>query len=103
MEWGHEEAQKQESARGGTWPARWLGQQRGQTTVQPRKWPQGRSGQKPEEDNRRAAQRAATAPGSQKEFIETLIEAICARFGERAIGLGDCGFRDEGLRHARRA
>jgi hypothetical protein len=36
-------------------------------------------------------------------LIQTLIEAICARFGERAIGLGERGFRDEGLQHARTA
>jgi len=103
MEWVHEKTQTQESARGGTWPARWLGPQRGQTTRQPRKWPQGRSGQKPQENDRRPAQRAAAAPGSQKEFIQTLIEAICARFGERVIGLGERGFRSEGLGNARTA
>jgi hypothetical protein len=68
--------------------------------VTARQWPQGRPGQKPQEENRRTAQRAAAPPGSQKEFIETLIEAICARFGERAIGLGERGFRDESLHHA---
>jgi hypothetical protein len=103
MEWGYEESQKQESARGGTWPARRFGPQRGQAAGQLRKWPQGRSGQKPQQDDRRPPQRAASAPGSQKELIQTLIEVICARFGERAIGLGERGFRSEGLRHARTA
>jgi hypothetical protein len=103
MEWVDEKTQTQESARGGTWPARWLGPQRSETARQPRKWPQGRPGQKPQEDSRCPAQRAAAAPGSQKEFIQKLIDAICARFGERAIGLGEGGFRSEGLRHARTA
>jgi hypothetical protein len=94
---------KAQSARGGTWPARRFGPQRGQAAGQPRKWPYGRSAQKPQEDDRRPAQRAAAAPGSPKELIQTLIEAICTRFGERASGLGERGFRSEGLRHARTA
>ena len=92
-----EEATK-ESARGGAWAAGRIGAQRGQATRQSGKWPQGRSGQKPQEDDRRPAQRAAA--GAQKEFIQALIEAIRSRFGERAIGLGERGFSSDGLRHA---
>jgi len=65
----------------------------------------GRKGgmvKKPQEKNRRTPQCAASAPRAQKEIIEILIAAICARFGEAAIGLGDDG-RGEGLTHARTA
>ncbi len=103
MEWDNEEAKRQEFARGGAWPARRPRPQRGQTARQPRKWSQGRTGQKPQEENRRPPQRAASAAGSRKEVIDTVIAAICARFGDRAIGLGERGFRGEGLLHERTA
>ena len=44
-----EEAGAQESTRGGAWQIGRVGPQRGQTAGQPRKWAQGRLGQKPQE------------------------------------------------------
>jgi hypothetical protein len=93
MERGHEEEETQESSRGGAWQARWLGAQRGQTPRQPRKWPQGRPGQKPQKGNCRPPQCAASAPRSPQEAIEVVIASIRARFGDGAIGLGDHGIR----------
>jgi hypothetical protein len=98
MERRHEEAKTQESSRGGSWQVGWVGPQRGQAACQPRKWPQGRARQKPEEESRRAAQRAATAARSPEELIETVIASIRARFGDWAIGLGDHGIRFVGGR-----
>ena len=88
-----DEGATQESSRGGSWQIRWAGSERGQAGCQPRKRPQGRRGQKPQEDNRSAAQRAASAARSPEEIIETVIAAIRARFGDCAIGLGDHGIR----------
>ncbi len=59
MELSHEETE--ESSRGGSWQVGWTGPQRGQTARQPRKWPEGRPGQKPQEESRSATQRAAAA------------------------------------------
>src|SRR5260370_41445961 len=93
MERGHEEAKTQESPRRGSWQVGWAGAQRGQAAGQPRKWPQGRLGQKPQEENRRPPQRAASAPRSPQKLIETVIASICLRFGDSAIGLGVRGIR----------
>jgi hypothetical protein len=98
MERGYEEAKTQESSRGGAWQVGWTGAKRGQAAGQPRKWPQGRSGQKPQEENRGPAQRPATAARSPEELIETVITSIRARFGDLAIGLGDHGIRFVGGR-----
>ena len=98
MERSDEEGQTQESSRGGAGQVRWARPQRGQAAGQPGKWPQGRFGQKPQEENRRPAQRATTAPRSPETLIEIVIAAICARFGDRAIGRGDCGIRFVGGR-----
>ena len=103
MEWAYEKAKRQESARGGAWPARWPSPQRGQTARQSGKRSQGWPGQKSQEENRRPAQCAASSTGPQKEIIEKVIAAICVRFGEKAIGLGEHGFRGESLPHARTA
>jgi hypothetical protein len=94
----YEEAKTQESSRSGSWQVGWTGPQRGQTACQPRKWPQGRSGQKPQEESRSPAQRAATAARPAEERIETIIASIRARLGEWAIGLGDHGIRFVGIR-----
>jgi hypothetical protein len=59
---------------------------------------QGRSGEKPQEENRGPAQRAAPSPRSPQELIETVIVSIRARFGDWAIGLGDSGIRVAGGR-----
>ena len=98
MERSHEETETQESSRRGSWQVGWAGAQRGQAAGQPRKWPQGRSGQKPQEENRGPAQRAASSARSPQEIIETVIASIRARFGDCAIGLGDHGIRFVGGR-----
>ena len=90
-----DEGATQESSRGGSWQVRWVGAQRGQTACQPRKWAQGRPGQKPQEDHRSSAQRAATSTRSAEELIESVIASIRAKFGDSAIGLGDRGIRHE--------
>jgi hypothetical protein len=104
MERGDEEA-TQESARGSAGPAGWPGAQRSQTAGEPRKWPQGRAGQKPQEAYRRPPQRTASASWTRQEVIQKVIALVRARFGDRAIGLGDRGIRFDGgrredLRHA---
>ena len=98
MERSHEEKETQESSRRGSWPIGWAGAQRGQAEGQSRKWPQGRPGQKPQEESRSPAQRAATAARPPEELIETVIASIRARFGDWAIGLGDNGIRVAGGR-----
>jgi hypothetical protein len=93
MEWGHEEA-TQESSRRGPRQVRRVGPERGQKAGQPRKWPQGRLGQKPQEENCLATQRATpTAGETPKEGVSAAVASIRARFGCRAIGLGYGGIR----------
>jgi hypothetical protein len=48
--------------------------------------------------NRRPPQRATSAPRSPETLIEIVIASICARFGDSAIGRGDCGIRFVGGR-----
>jgi hypothetical protein len=98
MEPMDEEAKRQESACGGSGQVRWARTQRRQAAGQQRKWPQGRLGQKPQEENRRPPQRATSAPRSPEKLIEIVIASICARFGDCAIGRGDCGIRFVGGR-----
>ena len=93
MERSGEEAKTEESARGGVGPIGWLGAQRGQEARQQTKRPQGRPGQKPQEENRSPAQRATPSAGASEEVIENIIASIRARFGDGAIGLGDHGIR----------
>jgi hypothetical protein len=92
MEHGYEETAK-ESARGGTRPAGWIGAQPGKATRQPRKWPEGRPGEKPQETPRCPPQRAAAASRSPQEIIGIVIAVIRARFGPQAIALGNAGIR----------
>ena len=106
MEQGDEDA-TQESARSCPWQSRRIGSQRGQAGGEPRKWPQGRPGQKPQENCCRPTECAASAPWPQ-EVIEIVIASIRARFGDGAIGLGDNGIRftptgGAGVPHARMA
>src|SRR5260370_37989272 len=98
MERSYEETETQESSRGGSWQAGWVGPQRSQAEGQPRKWPQGRSGQEPQEETCSAAQRAASAAWAPKELVNTVIASIRTRFGEFAIGLGERGIRFAGGR-----
>jgi hypothetical protein len=93
MEWGHEEA-TQESSRRGPRQVRRVGPERGQKAGQPRKWPQGRLGQKPQEEHCLATQRATpTAGETPEEGVSAAVASIRARFGYRAIGLGYGGIR----------
>ena len=93
MEWGHEEATP-ESSRGGHRQVRWVGPERGQKAGQPRKWPQGWPGQKPQEENCCPAKRSTSAAGeAPEEGVNAAIASIRARFGRRAIGLGYGGIR----------
>ena len=93
MEWSHEEA-AQESARGGARPLGRLSSERGQKAGEPRKWSQGRPGQKPQEENCRPAKRPPPAAGeAPEEGVSAAIASIRARFGYCAIGLGYGGIR----------
>jgi hypothetical protein len=92
MERAGEEAKTEESPRGSPRQTGRLGAQRGQTARQPRKRPQGWSGQKPQKENCRPPQCAASALWPQ-EIIEIVIASIRARFGDGVIGLGDRGIR----------
>jgi hypothetical protein len=88
-----EKAKAQECSRGGTWRVRLGGAQRGQAMGQPLERPQGRPGQKPEEDHRRAAQRPSAPARASQEVLNAIIALIRARFGDVAIGLGEFGIR----------
>ena len=92
MEWGHEEARK-ESSRGGPRQVRRFSPERGQEAGQPRKWPQGRTGQKPQEKNCRQAQRKTPTTGTPKEGLVAALAVIRLRFGYGAIGVGYGGIR----------
>jgi hypothetical protein len=93
MERIDEEGEAQESSRRGSGQVRWTRPQRGQAAGQSRKWAQGRLGQKPGEDYRGTAQRAAAAAGAAEEVVNMVIALIRARYGESAIGRGDRGIR----------
>jgi hypothetical protein len=95
MERKGEKAKEEESACSSAWSAGWLGPQQGQETSQQRKWPQGRSGQKPQEDFGREAQ-CTPAKAWTPQRLNLLIETIRARFGDYAIGRGDGGIRYSG-------
>ena len=94
MERAREEANTQESARGGARPLGRLSSELGQKAGQPRKWSQGRPGQKPQEENCRPAKRPAPAAGAAPQGgVSAVIASIRARLGYRAIGLGYGGIR----------
>ena len=92
MEWNHEEA-AQESSRRGPRQIRRLSPERGQKAGQPRKWPQGRPGQKPQEESCLATQRPTPAAGTPEEGVSAAVASIRSRFGYRTIGLGHGGIR----------
>ena len=93
MEWNHEEAAQESSRRGARKVGR-LSPERGQTTGEPRKWPQGRPGQKPQEENCRSAKRPPPAARAAPQGrVSAAITSIRARFGSRAIGWGYGGIR----------
>jgi hypothetical protein len=88
MERVDEKPKTKESACGSTGKARGASAQQGQAVGQSGKWPQGRFGQKPEEENCSPSQRATSTPRSPEKLIEIVIASICARFGDCAIGRG---------------
>jgi len=96
MEWGDEEA-TQESTRRGARQIRRFSPKRCQKAGQPREWPQGRPGQKPQEKNRSPAQRQTSTTGEAPEGVSTAVASIRARFGYGAIGLGVGGIRVSAL------
>ena len=99
MERSDEEGQAQESSRGGAGQIRGAGTERGQKASQQGERPQGRFGQKPQEDCRGPAQCAAATPWAAQEAVELLIQFICARYGQPAIGWGDGGIRYRAAGH----
>jgi hypothetical protein len=92
MEWSHEEARK-ESSRSGPRQVRRFSPERSQEAGQPRKWPQGRPGQKPQEANCRPEKRPPPATETPQEGLSSAIAWIRAHFGCGAIGLGYGGIR----------
>jgi hypothetical protein len=100
MEWSDEEGgQAQESSRGSARQIRWPGTERGQATREQGEWPQDRSGQKPQEDRGGSAQFPAATSWAAQEAVNLLIQFICARYGELAIGWGDGGIRYRAVSH----
>ena len=92
MEWNHEEGAQESSRRGPRQVGR-LSPERGQKTGEPRKWPQGRPGQKPQEDYCGQTQRSTAKTRAPQERVSAAISSIRARFGKYAIGFGDLGVR----------
>jgi hypothetical protein len=93
MERSDEEGQAQESSRGGAGQIRGAGTEPSQKARQQGEWPQGRFGQKPQEDPGGAAQCAAATAWAAQEAVNLLIKFICARYGRLAIGWGDGAIR----------
>ena len=89
MERSDEEGQAQESSRGGAGQIGRFSAERGQATREQGERPQGRFGQKPQEDRGGTAQCTAATPWAAQEAVELLIQFICARYGHLAIGWGD--------------
>ena len=99
MERSDEEGQAQESSRGGAGQTRRAGTERSQKTREQGERPQGRFGQKPQEDRGGTAQFPAATPWAAQEAVELLIQFICARYGQPAIGWGDGGIRYRAAGH----
>lgn len=93
MERTCEKATTEEPARGGARSIGRLGAQRGQEARQQGQRPQGRPGQKPQEDHCGAAQCTAATPWAPQEAVNAVISLICARYGALAIGRGAGGIR----------
>jgi hypothetical protein len=87
-----EEAKTQESARGGAGPLGRPSAERGQEARQTKR-PQGRPGQKRQEDYCRPTQRSPATTRTPQERMSAAVASIRARFGTRAIGLGYLGIR----------
>ena len=99
MERSDEKGQAQESSRGGAGQIGRPGTKRSQKARQQGERPQGRFGQKPQEDRGRTAQCAPATPWAAQEAVELLIQFICARYGQPAIGWGDGGIRYRAAGH----
>ena len=93
MERSDEEGQAQESSRGGAGQIGRTGTKRSEKARQQGERPQGRFGQKPQEDRGGTAQCTAATPWAAQEAVNLLIQFICARYGQLAIGWGDGGIR----------
>ncbi len=92
MERNEEQTAKEEPSCSGTRSAGRPGSERSQEASEQRRWTQGRAGQKPQEDLGREAQ-CASAKAWTPQRLNLLVEAICARFGDYAIGQGKSGIR----------
>jgi hypothetical protein len=92
MERNGEQTEKEESSRSGARSAGRIGLQRSQEASEQRKWAQGRVGQKPQE-NLGCETQCAPAKAWSPQRLNLLVEAICARFGDYAIGRGNSGIR----------
>jgi hypothetical protein len=92
MERNGEQTEKEESSRSGAGSAGRIGLQRSQEASEQRKWTQGRVGQKPQENLGRETQ-CSSAKAWTPQGLSLLVEAICARFGDYAIGRGNSGIR----------
>ena len=99
MERVDEEGRAQKSSRGGAGQTRRTGTERGQAAREQREWPQGRFGQKPQEDRCSAAEFPAATSWASQEAINLLIQIICARYGQLAIGWGYGGIRYRAANH----
>jgi hypothetical protein len=94
MERAGEEANAQESTRGGARSLGRPGAERGQKVGEPRKWPQGRPGQKPARKDLPLGETPGShGRGAAQGTVSTAISSIRARFGYRAIGWGYGGIR----------
>jgi hypothetical protein len=85
MERSDEEGQAQESSRGGAGQIRGAGTERSQKARQQGERPQGRFGQKPQEDRGSTAQCAAATPWAAQEAVNLLIKFICAVTASRQL------------------
>ena len=99
MERSDEEGQAQESSRGSAGQIRRAGTERSQKARQQGERPQGRFGQKPQEDRGGTAQCAAATPWAAQEAVELLIQFICARYGHLTIGWGAGAIRYRPVSH----
>ena len=93
MEPTREEAISEEPTRRGARPIGRLGAQRGKEARQQTKRPQGRPGQKPQEDYCGQTQRSTAKTRAPQQRVSAAISSIRARFGKYAIGFGDLGIR----------
>jgi hypothetical protein len=99
MERVNEERHTQESSRSGTRQIGRPSTERSQKARQQGERAQGRLGQKPQEDCRSAAEFPAATSWAAQEAITLLIQFICARYGQLAIGWGDGGIRYRAASH----